>query len=395
MLRTAIKPVHVLLTVALISLLALVLRIIGLADVPPRWDEGWSIAHASLKLADLFTITAADVHPPLFYILLGAWQSVVGINLFSDRYLAVLMSLPTVPLAFATAMAWGGGRSRSAVRLAVIAAVLMAWLPLAVYYSAVIRMYALAPSLVLLSTWTALRMARPKAVDHTYATRKWGIGVYVFAFAVGAAGAMLTLYHAVWALVALAVYVGIDGMSGAGRFTTGLRRLLPFGLAILLSLLLYTPWAVYAIPQLQQRATADTGNVAQQYPISYFAKIGIEGLTMSQRIGMAGLGVMGVIVVGALACWGVRSRREKMTFAKGDHADRAWSSQPLPELSRIALPVLTIVLTVVGVAAAAQRRGAGRPGRAATYSVGARRRDLRGARARRGEGVGGTHRRAG
>jgi len=33
------------------------LRLPGLGSVPPRWDEGWSLAHASLTLAEVFAIT--------------------------------------------------------------------------------------------------------------------------------------------------------------------------------------------------------------------------------------------------------------------------------------------------------------------------------------------------
>ena len=96
---------------ALIIVAAFAARMIGLAAVPPRWDEGWSIAHAVLPVGELLRLTAADVHPPLYYLALGAWQAVVGQNLFALRFPGVLASLLCVPLAYVVAIAWIPGFS--------------------------------------------------------------------------------------------------------------------------------------------------------------------------------------------------------------------------------------------------------------------------------------------
>ncbi|MCS6849213.1 MAG: glycosyltransferase family 39 protein [Anaerolineae bacterium] len=136
--------------VALATLLGFALRLPLNDVIPPRWDEGWSIAHASLPIAELLTITAADVHPPLYYLLLGAWQRATSYDLFAARYLSMLLSTTAIPLAYVAARVW----SRSQ-RTAVLAAFFMAWMPLAVYYGAVVRMYALAPSFVLMAMYGA------------------------------------------------------------------------------------------------------------------------------------------------------------------------------------------------------------------------------------------------
>ncbi|MCL5998571.1 MAG: hypothetical protein M1546_21320 [Chloroflexi bacterium] len=323
-----------------VTLLAFGLRLVGLAEVPPRWDEGWSVAHASLNLADLFTVTTADVHPPLFYMLLGAWQNLVGVNLFASRYLAVLLSLPVIPLMYVVANVWARDirrgneasamRSPHAARLALIAAALVAWMPLLVYYSAVIRMYALAPTFVLLATWAALRLVKGRAT--------WAV---VLAFVLGATGAMLTLYHAAWSLAGLGVYAAALAVFAATRtrqqqhLRQRLERLLWFGSAVVMALIAYIPWAVYALPQLQERAAAETGNVAQQYPVSYFLTIGIRDLTMSQQVGNVGVVVIAAIVLAGLAGW-------------------AYRRSPFSHVMRLALPVLMIAFTMVGVAAAAR-----------------------------------------
>jgi hypothetical protein len=319
------KPIfsRVIGAVTLMTLLAFVLRMVGLVQVPPRWDEGWSIAHASLSLGDLFTITAEDVHPPLFYLLLGAWQSIAGVSLFGDRFLAVMMSLPAVPLAFVAARRWSGS-----LRLGLIATGLIAWLPLLVYYSAVIRMYALVPSFVLLAVWGGLRLLDQPRVP---------VGG-LFAFVVGAAGAMYTLYHAVWVLAGLAVYVLVVALLRNGkRFLFTLRWV---ALGTSLALLVYVPWAIFAIPQFLSRASADTGNTAQAYPVTYFLKLGVEGLVMSRWTGQPGFWVVGGLLLSGLIAFGVGRLR-----ARGS----AWAG-----LLQLALPLMAIIFTLLGVSIGAR-----------------------------------------
>jgi 4-amino-4-deoxy-L-arabinose transferase-like glycosyltransferase len=336
---TPLAAYRLLFAVCVITLLALALRVAGLGDVPLRWDEGWSVAHASLNGVDLLTITAADVHPPLFYLVLGLWQQLVGVNLFADRYLAVLTSLPTIPLTFAVARVWTRGAGRcfdGSTRLALIAAALMAWLPLAVYYSAVIRMYALAPTFLLLCAWAALQMSHDVPRE-----RRRRIGV-IIAFVVGAAGAMYTLYHAAWALLALGLYV--LGASVLQRVQVR-AHLVMLGVAVVLGLLAYAPWAAYALPQLQQRAAAESANISTQYPLSYFLKLGIDDLAFTQWTGWPGLAVLGLIVAGGLVGWALGLRRRS--------AERSRSN--IASLLTLVLPVLMIAFTLVGVSAAAQR----------------------------------------
>ncbi len=309
--------------VTAVTLAGFALRMIHLADVPPRWDEGWSVAHAGLPIDALLVITAADVHPPLYYLLLGVWQSVFGVSLLGARYLSVLMSLPAIPLAYVT-----GRVLLKSPRAGIFAAALTAWLPLLVYYGAVIRMYALAPSFVLLATWAAWRLATDSRLA-THVQRK-----HVLAFVLGAAGAMLTLYHAAWALAALGICATLMALRPRGgmEVRSAWARVRPLWSAIALSALVFAPWAVYALPQLYGRAAAEAGaNIAQQYPLSYFVADGVIGLTLSQRAGWPGVAVIGVIALAGLVV----------------------SILPKSQIPTL-LPLLTIVFTLLGVAIAAR-----------------------------------------
>jgi len=300
--------------VALATLLGFALRLPMLGDVPPRWDEGWSVAHAALDPGEILTVTAADVHPPLYYLLLGAWQRLVDVDLFAVRYFSVLSSTTAIPLIYVAARAWAGS-----ARAATLAAWFMAWLPLGVYYGAVARMYALAPSLVLLAAYGASRLGAEGEQS-----RRASI-----AFTLGAAAAMLTLYHAVWALAAVATYA-----FGRAIIRRDWRAARSLALSISVALLIFAPWGLFAVPQFLARAAAESAtNIGQQFPLTYFLRQGVYDLTMSQQIGEAGLIVTGAIIaVGLIAA----AARRASTI-------------------RLVLPALAIAFTLTGVAFAARQ----------------------------------------
>ncbi len=284
--------------------------------IPPRWDEGWSVAHALLPLDELLRITAADVHPPLFYLLLGAWLRGLGqADLFAARYLSVCLSVLAIPLAHHVAQRWGGDRA-----LALMAAFCMAWLPLAVYYGAVVRMYAAVPAWVLLTLYGALGLRRDRATRGDW-----------LALVLGATGAMYTLYHAAWALAALGAW------SLAWLVRRRDRRAWARWLsAIAAALLLWSPWAAFALPQLAARAAAESQtNIAQHIPIAYFLRLGAYELTMSQQLSDVGL-----VATGGFLALGAISAALRRRF---------------DQLARLGLPLLMIALTLIGVSAAARQ----------------------------------------
>jgi hypothetical protein len=291
---------------ALITVAAALLRAWDLGGVPLRWDEGWSIAHASLPLADIVRITGQDVHPPLYYMALGLWQTLAGASPFATRWLSVLTATSAIPLIFCAARALSGSR-----QTALLAMLLMSWLPLAVYYGGVTRMYAFVASFIALALYGGLRIERRRGV---------------IAFLAGACGAMLTLYHAAWALIALGLWLLI-----ARRVQ--MRRL---SLAIGAALLIYAPWAVYGIPRLFGRAAAEaTTNTNQQRALTELLATGLRDLTFSHGTDDVGLGVVAAFLLVGLIAIAVR---------------RDWRA-----LGHLTLPHSMIALTLLGVAIAARQ----------------------------------------
>ncbi len=322
------------LPVIIAALAAFVLRIWDLNGVQLRWDEGWSIAHASLPLGDILRITAQDVHPPLYYLMLSPWQGAAGVSPFSARYLSVLAGVLAIPLTYICASVLSGQR-----RAAVYSALVMACLPLAVYYGGVTRMYAFVPAFLLLAMWGALKAQQPAAGLTLLPTRQALPLRPVLALAIGSAGAMYTLYHSVWALAALALFCALQAlvrlkshMLRPVALAPARRQTLGIGLA----LLFYLPWLIYGVPRLLGRAADEAArNTNQQLSIGYFVQLGIRDLLMTQPIGDVGLWAVAMVIVAGIV------------FARL-HKHAQW-------LKIAGLTVCMIVLTLVGVAIAARQ----------------------------------------
>jgi len=56
-------------------------------------DEGYSVKLAQMSLSQLVAETSADVHPPLYYILLHYWIIFLGSSEFSVRFMSVIFAV--------------------------------------------------------------------------------------------------------------------------------------------------------------------------------------------------------------------------------------------------------------------------------------------------------------
>jgi hypothetical protein len=206
---------------------AFVLRLHRLAEPLMRWDEGWSVAHASLAWGDVVRVASWEVHPPLFYLLLKPWLA-LGADVFVVRFLPVLVGTLAVPLVYRVARRWVRGR-----RVAWLAAGLTAVAPALVYYAQVVRMYPWVVVWLLLATWALLRWLDGE-----------GTGALV-AFGLGGLAALYTFYYTAFALAGLYAY-GL--WMGRRR-----RMLLLTGAA---TGALYLPWVALAGRGMWERALA-------------------------------------------------------------------------------------------------------------------------------------------
>ena len=78
-------------------LLAYGLRLFGLTSESLWIDEGYSLALAKHNVLEIVQGTAADQHPPFYYMLLHLWL-LIGQSVFQLRYLSVLIGVASIAL---------------------------------------------------------------------------------------------------------------------------------------------------------------------------------------------------------------------------------------------------------------------------------------------------------
>jgi uncharacterized membrane protein len=235
-----------------IVLVALVLRLTQLTLQPLWWDEGWSLYFVTTDVPTMLKLTAVDIHPPFYYLLLHLWIKLFGSSVFSVRLLSAAIGTVTVPLLYAAARRLLGAKG------ALLAAFLLAISPFHIYYSQEVRMYGLVTLLGLATFYFALH----------WKPRKWEPGNWV-GYVLTAAAALHTQYYVAFLLLALnlvvlirwlklrapgkkdAQSIQLDPASPTSRQPAspalGKRgKLLPWLSAQLAVALLFLPWLWYA-----------------------------------------------------------------------------------------------------------------------------------------------------
>lgn len=212
---------------AAVCLLAFALRVLQLDFQPLWWDEGWSLYFAAADVGSMLRLTAVDIHPPLYYLLLRLWQgaALLGSGPAAIRFLSVIVGTATVPVMYVT------GRRLLGEKGGLLAALLLAVSPFHIYYSQEVRMYGLLTLLGLLALYAALRL---EELPHS---------LWVWLGYVGAATAALyTEYYAAALLLGLNVAMVVHW----ARKRRPWAALWPWWAAQAAVALLYLPWVWYA-----------------------------------------------------------------------------------------------------------------------------------------------------
>ena len=224
-------------TGALLCLLASALFVHQLDLRPLWWDEGFSIYVARLAPLALLRTTAADVHPPVYFLLLSAWIKLIGAAPFSVRSLSVLTSVLGVATLYAA------GRRLTGHAGALIAAALSIASPYCMYYARETRMYSLGILLAAISLYAFLRLIASPA-----ASRWWWL------LNVGSVALGLCTHYA-FAVVPAAQIVTVVALRRAA-----LRQWLRAGGAVAI---LVAPWIFFARSQLLALQSARLGGSSQ------------------------------------------------------------------------------------------------------------------------------------
>ncbi len=213
------------LALAALTLLALGLRLICLTFQPLWWDEGWSLYFATTDVPNMLRLTAVDIHPPLYYLLLHLWIGLFGSSVVAVRLLSVLIGTATVPLLYLA------GRRLLGHNGGLLAAFLLTVSPFHIYYSQEVRMYGLVTLLGLAALYGALRWTWN--IGH----QKADIGHWVL-YVLTATMALYTQYYAAFLLLGLNLIV----LLRRPKSTKGPGSLPAWLAAQATVALLYLPW---------------------------------------------------------------------------------------------------------------------------------------------------------
>lgn len=221
-----------------VLLLAAALRFYKL-DAQSFWyDEGNSARLAERSIALILDGAAKDIHPPLYYLALGAWRMFAGGTEFALRSFSVLCGLLMVALA--TRLAQG--------RAGLLAALFVAVSPFAVYYSQEARMYALLALVATLTSVLLVRLLNPSTQNKKT----------LLALALGTAAGLYTHYAYPFVMLAQGLVVL---MALAARKDRALFR--AYALANTIALAAFALWLPVAIKQI-----TGWGVAAQEYALA-------------------------------------------------------------------------------------------------------------------------------
>jgi len=247
------------------------LRLVQLTTPTLRWDEGWSLAHASLPWADLWRIATEEWHPPLYVALLKLWLP-VGTSSMALRLPSVMAGVLAVPLTYAVARRW----SRDPATALATAALMAVW-PLHVYYSQVARMYALVVVPILGAAWFTLRWeARPSPAA-------------ALRLAAASLAALWISYYAVWPLVAIWLHA----------VTTHPRQSGWLAVSAALVAVGYTPWLVGAAATLRARLGAQGIAAGSLADAARYVRPTLDGMVYAYEAAVhPGLVILPIFVAG-------------------------------------------------------------------------------------------------
>jgi mannosyltransferase len=211
--------------IAAILLLALFVRVLGIASRPIWYDEAFAVLFSEKGLGAMLYGTlaptgagSADIHPLGYYTLLWLWMKIFGESLVATRLLSIIAGLVSVYLIYLITL-----EALSDTKTALLSMLFASLAPFQVHYAQEIRMYSFLAMWLLLATYAYQRGSK---------TRNWGWWVL---FSISAALAQYTHNLAAFYLVALALLPVLQ----KNWQTLGAVIFAGCG-----ALVLYLPWAV-------------------------------------------------------------------------------------------------------------------------------------------------------
>jgi hypothetical protein len=267
----------------LILLLATGLRLYRI-DAQSLWyDEGASLRYAERTPAEIWRNTAADIHPPAYYVVLSGWVRIFGFSEFALRGLSALFGVLLIAQIYAL------GRKLFNPTVGLLAAALIAVDPFHVYYAQEARMYTLLVALGAASLWLFLRWLDAQEDEPS---KRW---LLLAMLAWVNAVAMYTHYIFPFFIAAESLFVLAWWLWESGPR----RRFAVLGEWVVLQIatfLLYLPWLPVALrhvtgfPRAQTAFSPVAGALDMSSLLAY-------GITLPTEVGLSGLVALGLLAL--------------------------------------------------------------------------------------------------
>jgi len=283
-----------------IVFIAFALRLTLLGEQSLWYDEGVSWLLVQKSLPDLIQWTAADIQPPLYYLMLWLATQLFGDSEFALRFPSVIFNILTLPVLYLLARRLLSPNHSN--RLApFLAAILFALSPLLVYYSQETRMYTMLVFEATLASYLFLKILHRPA-QSTYFLLPTFYSLIVTA-------ALYTHYFAAFLLIAYVLYALIILWQQHWPKTLIIRLLYAFGLAILL----FAPWLTTLFSRLSDDPSYWAGALKLNEAIRKIIINFTVGETVFEQIGWwLALGYGLIFVLGSIA-WIITNLRRSKT----------------------------------------------------------------------------------
>lgn len=141
--------------ISVVIVVGILLRLANLNSHTFWFDEAFSYFVAKRPTISLLYATAADNHPPFYYLVLNLWMRISESPVFL-RLLSLIFGVVSLPLFFRLA------KKLTAQKTALIGTLIFALSPLHIYYSTETRMYSIFIFETLLIFWLFFKFAQTK-----------------------------------------------------------------------------------------------------------------------------------------------------------------------------------------------------------------------------------------
>ena len=211
----------------LILFVAFGLRLFRLGEQSLWYDEGvtWMLSQMR-SITDLIQWTAADIQPPLYYLLIWATDIQLGGSEWALRFPSVLFNTLTIPLLYILARRLATPHTK--ISLPFLTILIFAVSPLMIYYSQEARMYTLLVFEATLASYLLLKIFDNRSQSPRHP----------FFYALTISAALYTHYFAAFLIVVHGLYFGLILWQRGWTKSRLIQAGQMFGLAALL----FGPW---------------------------------------------------------------------------------------------------------------------------------------------------------